>query len=101
MTQLGGETWIGTHIFQQQLSPAIVGANTSAEQSFVVPSLPIPAQLLARAVAFVNKPTAQAGLAIVGTRVIDATHIGVTFGNFSAAGITPTAGETYDFVLHW
>ena len=71
------------------LSPAIVAANTTAEQTFTVPGL--------QAGDFVsaNKPSAQAGLGIVGMRVAGANSLGLTFSNNTAAGITPTAGETY------
>ena len=71
------------------LSPAEVAANTSAEQTFTVNGL--------RAGDFVsvNKPTAQAGLGIVGSRVSAANTLAVTFGNFTASGITPTAAQVY------
>lgn len=82
--------------FQGTLSPAIVAANTSAEQSFVVG--PGAFNPLGGFVG-VSKPTAQAGLAIGGCRIIDATHIGIVFNNDTAAGITPTAGEVYQFLL--
>jgi hypothetical protein len=43
----------------------------------------------------VNKPTAQAGLAIVGVRVSATDTLAITFGNFTGAGITPTAAQSY------
>ena len=71
------------------LSPAEVAANTSAEQTFTVNGL--------RTGDFVslNKPTAQAGLGIVGARVSAANTLAITFGNYTASGITPTAAQVY------
>ena len=73
------------------LSPAIVAANTSAEQTFTLPGVR-PGDFVD-----VNKPTSQAGLVIGGCRVSAVNTIAITFGNLTAAGITPTAGETYLF----
>ena len=77
------------YVLSVALSPAIVAANTSAEQTFTVTGL-----ALSDAVS-VNKPTAQAGIGIVGTRVSAANTLAITFGNFTAVGITPTAAEAY------
>lgn len=74
------------------LTPAIVAANTSAEQTFNPAGF---ASLLTTDVVVVNKPTAQAGLGIVGARVSAAGTLAITFGNFTGSGITPTAAETY------
>jgi hypothetical protein len=71
------------------LSPAAVAADTSAEQTFSVPGVAV------GDVVFVNKPTAQAGLGIVGARVSAANQIAVTFVNATAASITPTASQSY------
>lgn len=70
-------------------SPAIVAANTSAEQTFTVPGLKVGDAV------DINKPTAQAGLIIGSCRVSAANTLAITFGNLTAAGITPTAGEVY------
>lgn len=43
----------------------------------------------------VTKPTAQAGLGIVGWRVSAADTIAITFVNPTAGGVTATALETY------
>ncbi len=72
------------------ISPALVAANTTAEQTFTVPGL-----LASDVVIDVTKPTAQAGLGIVGCRVTAANTVGITFSNNTASGITPTASETY------
>jgi hypothetical protein len=84
------------------LTPGVVAANTTAEQSLVVAALNPPAGFaLAQAAVFATKPTAQAGLGIVGVRVIDSTHIGITFVNDTAGGLTPTAAETYQILIVW
>lgn len=72
------------------ISPALVPANTTAEQTFTVPGI-----LAGDVIIDVTKPTAQAGLGIVGSRVTAANTVGITFSNNTAAGITPTASETY------
>jgi hypothetical protein len=71
------------------LSPVAVAANTTAEQQFTVAGA-VPGQLLQ-----VTKPTAQAGLDIVGVRCVSNNVIGITFANFTATPITPTAAEVY------
>lgn len=76
------------------LSPAQVAANTTAEQTFTVPGV-----LATDVLIDVTKPTAQAGLGIVGCRVTAANTVGITFSNNTAAGITPTASQTYLFCL--
>jgi len=85
-------TGVATEIVFQhsvKLSPTQVAANTSAEQTFTVPGLRV------GGVVFVNKPTAQAGLGIVGARISANNTLAITFGNFTASPITPTASETY------
>jgi hypothetical protein len=81
-------------LVQQSLSPAIVGANTTAEQIFPVTGLPADAACIA-----ISKPTAQAGLGIVGARVSSAGNVAITFSNNTGAGITPTALEIYSFLF--
>lgn len=71
------------------ISPASVAANTTAEQLFTLPGV-VPGDLIT-----VNKPTAQAGLGIVGARASAANQIGITFSNNTAAPIVPTASQTY------
>ena len=67
------------------LAPIGVAANTTAEQTFTVTGL------VASSVVAVNKPAVQAGLAVVGARVAAANVLGITFGNLTAAVITPNA----------
>ena len=74
--------------YTPSLSPASVAANTTAEQSFAVTGL------AASDIVVVNKPTAQAGLGIVGARA-EADLLYITFSNNTAGAITPTAAETY------
>jgi hypothetical protein len=71
------------------LSPSAVSANTTAEQTFTVTGLQV------GDVVNVNKPTAQAGLGIVGARVSAANTLAITFSNNTAGSITPTASEVY------
>jgi hypothetical protein len=71
------------------LSPASVAINTTAEQTFTVNGL------LAGDFVTCNKPTAQAGLGIVGCRVSAANTLAITFSNNTAGAITPTAAQTY------
>lgn len=73
----------------QALTPAVVGPNTTAEQVFTV------AGIDSGNVLQVSKPTAQAGLDIVGCRVAGDNQIGITFANLTTAAITPTAAESY------
>lgn len=73
------------------LTPAAVAPNTMIEQQFAVNGLPANSPLI------VNKPTAQAGLGIVNARMVSAGVVGIDFANFTAATITPTAGESYLF----
>ncbi len=67
-----------------------VGANTTAEQTVAVSGL-----LASDVIVGVSKPTAQAGLGIVGQRVSSAGNIGITFSNNTGSGIVPTASEVY------
>ncbi len=79
--------------FLVALSPALVAANTTAEQTFNPAGL---ASVVAGDyVLAVVKPTAQAGLGIVGARVSAAGTVAITFINATAGGLTPTAAETY------
>lgn len=85
---IGGNT-LACGVVSVTLSPALIALNTSAEQTFTVPGLKV-GDFVA-----VNKPTAQAGLAIFGERVTAADTLGMTFGNFTGSSITPTASQVY------
>jgi len=82
----------GLAFYSPTLSPALVAANTTAEQTFTVPGL------MTTDVVFVNKPTAQAGLGIVGARVSALNTLAITFSNNTGVGITPTATQVYSVV---
>jgi len=75
------------------LTPVAIVLNTTAEQTFTVNGL------LAGDVVCVNKPTAQAGLGIVGSRVSAANTLGITFSNNTGSSITPTAAQVYKVVV--
>lgn len=81
-------------LLQAALTPSAVSANTTAEQTFTVTGLAV-----GDMVAGINKPTTQAGLGIVGSRVSAANTLAITFSNNTAGSITPTAGETYVFKI--
>jgi hypothetical protein len=83
------------------LSPVAVAQQTTAEQTFTVTGL-LPADSLQPGdqILQITKPTAQAGLGIVGWRVSAADTLAITFINAPAGGnITPTALETYQIVV--
>ena len=75
-------------VYTQTLTPASVAANTTAEQTFVVPGV------VAGSMVAVNKPSAQTGLGISGVRVSSANNIAITYVNVTATTITP-ASEVY------
>lgn len=79
----------GNDLFAVTLSPASVANATSAEQTFTFKGLQTTDFV------YVIKPTAQAGLGIVNTRVSAADTLAITFMNCTAATITPTASEAY------
>ena len=92
----GSGTWKRRlYKYTAALTPAIVAANTTAEQTFTVSGLVVASDTMIG----ISKPTAQAGLGIVGWRVTADNTVGITFSNNTGAGITPTAGETYRFVI--
>lgn len=78
-------------IFSLTLSPASVANATSAEQTFDASSI----GLLTTDVVLVQKPTAQAGIGIVGSRVSATNVLAITFMNSTAATVTPTASQAY------
>lgn len=76
------------------LSPAQVSANTTAEQTFALSGIDTNDIVLA-----VEKPTAQAGLGIVGHRVSAVDTLAITFSNNTGSGITPTASQVYSVAV--
>ncbi len=81
--------------YNTSITPALVNANTTAEQTFTVTGLVLATDTMIG----ISKPTAQAGLGIVGWRVTADNTVGITFSNNTGVGITPTAAETYRFVI--
>jgi len=79
---------------QLTLTPAIVNANTTSEQTFALPGL------LTIDSITVNKPSHQAGLGIVNCRASAANTVAIEFMNNTGAGITPTAAEIYVFEIN-
>lgn len=78
-----------TMLLTPTLSPPAIAPNTSFEYQVAVTGVS------GSAAVQVNKPTAQAGLGVTGARSISPSQLGITFTNFTAATITPTAGEVY------
>lgn len=78
-------------VFSLTLSPASVQPSTAVEQTFASTGI----GLLTTDFVSVNKPTAQTGLVIGNVRVSAADTLAITFGNASAATVSPTAGEVY------
>lgn len=94
-------TFDHTIVVTSALTPAAVVKATCEEQTFTVTGLSTGSSLQASdQILAVNKPTAQSGLGIVNARVTAANTVGITFINPTAADITPTAGETYTFVVY-
>ena len=79
--------------FTVTLSPASVANATSAEQTFTMTGL------LTTDYVYVNKPTAQAGIGIVGARVSAADVLAITFMNSTSATVTPTASQSYKVLV--
>jgi len=71
-----------------------VAANTTAEQTVTVTGL-----ATTDVVVGISKPTAQAGLGIVGARASAANTLAINFINATTASITPTASETYSVTV--
>ncbi|WWQ12990.1 hypothetical protein PQ43W_44 [Ralstonia phage PQ43W] len=89
VTTQAGDSSAAVYHLAAVLSPSAVAANTTAEQTFAVAGLNVGDAV------FVNKPTAQTGLGVVGARVSAANTLALTFSNNTASPITPTANETY------
>ena len=89
-----GETKIDSiRYYTFTFDPAAVAAATSAEQTVTVTGL-----LAGDVVLSVIKPTATAGVGIVGARVSAANTLAVTFMNATAGSLDPTS-ETWGVVV--
>lgn len=82
------------------LSPASVGAATTAEQTFTITGLSVGDSInAADRIINVVKPTHQAGLAVGNARVTAANTVGIVFINATAGAIVPTASEVYQLTV--
>lgn len=98
LTPTGSEAYLVTAIsvnlqVSQALTPAAVLANSVSEQQFTLTGTA--AVIDSGMIIGVNKPTQQAGLGVMSARVVSKNVIAITFANFTAATLTPTAAETY------
>lgn len=82
--------------YQITISPVAVLANTTAEQTFTCTGLVAATDTIIG----VSKPTAQAGLGIVGWRCSADNTVAITFSNNTAGSITPTAAQVYTVFAH-
>jgi hypothetical protein len=80
---------IGQWVLAITISPASVAPNTTAEQTFTVNGLALGDMV------DISKPTTQAGLGIVNSRVSAANQLALAFVNATGSTITPTASEVY------
>jgi hypothetical protein len=79
-------------------TPSGVTTLTSAEYSLTVQNGTGATMTFATTDLFVaNKPTAQAGLGVGNVRYSSTTAIGLSFQNYTATMITPTAAQIYGF----
>jgi hypothetical protein len=79
-------------VYTASLSPTVVTATTTNEQTFTVTGLQTGDAV------FVNKPTSQTGLVLCGSRVSAANTLAICFGNVTNASVTPTSSQTYTIV---
>ena len=90
---LPARTTANITIYATTQTPTSVAPNTTGERSMTITGV-----LATDMVMVVNKPTTQAGLLVGTARVSAANTVQVTFGNDTAATITPTTGETYEVI---
>jgi hypothetical protein len=92
---VGGGTSLTRYArFAVALTPAAVAANTCVAQSFTVTGV-----LAGDFLIGTSKPTEQAGLSVDNGHVSAANTATLNFCNNTAASITPTAAELYQFVV--
>lgn len=75
-------------LYNQSLAPVSVAALTTAEQTFTVTGL------ISGTPVWVNKPSFQQGLAIVGVRVSATNTLAINYANLTSSAIVP-ATESY------
>lgn len=79
-----------TMLLNLTLSPALVNANTTSQQTFSVPGLSTLDQISG-----VSKPTYQTGLIVCGGVCLTNNVLTIQYANVTGSGITPTPGEVY------
>jgi len=77
-----------TRVISTTLNPVAVGANTTAEQTFSVPTLQTSDFVS------VSAPSATAGVGIVNARVSAVDTLAITFANTTGGSVNP-GSETY------
>lgn len=87
----GGTAITKIAVYAPSLTPASVGAATTAEQTFTVTGLTTADKVI------VNGPAPTVGTGIVNARVSAADTLAITFANVTAGALTPAAG-TYAIV---
>lgn len=75
------------------ISPTIVNANTTSEQTFTIKGMH------AGDFVYVNKPTSQTGLILGNARVSSNDNIAIQWANVTGSNITPTANELYTILI--
>lgn len=75
------------YVIKQTLTPAAVGANTTAEQTFTVAGLAVGDCI------DINKASHQTGLSIGNVRVSAANTLAIQYVNTTAGSITPTSEQ--------
>ena len=80
-------------VYTVTLTPAVVAANTCAEQTFAVTGV------VSGSAVTVNLQSPQPGIGIAGTRVSSAGNVAINFCNATATAITPAAAQY--IVANW
>ncbi len=83
----------GLFLVRATITPASVGAATSAEQTFSLPNVKV------NDLVFINPPSTTAGTGVSGARITQADTVGITFSNSTAGSLTPAAGEYLFFII--
>lgn len=98
VAQGDGTAEFQTKLFKLQasLTPTAVGANDTSVQSFTVSGLLVASDIILACI----KPTNQSGL-VVGNVLVTANNTcSIQFANITGSSITPTAAETYTFIVY-
>lgn len=77
------------HAYVLTITPASVAANTSAEQTFTLTGATV------KDAVFVSGPSITAGLLLGECRISAADTIAINWGNLTAGGLTPPAGDYF------